>query len=82
LDRARSELAHAARITTLNALTASMAHEINQPLASLVTNASISFRRLNADPPNVDGARETLQRVLSASVHDLSAGRLISSSVA
>jgi len=64
LDRARSELAHAARITTLNALTASMAHEINQPLASLVTNASISFRRLNADPPNVDGARETLQRTI------------------
>ena len=64
LDRARSELAHAARITTLNALTASMAHEINQPLASLVTNASISFRRLNADPPNVDGARERLQRTI------------------
>ena len=64
LDRARSELAHAARITTLNALTASIAHEINQPLASLVTNASISFRRLNADPPNVDGARETLQRTI------------------
>jgi PAS domain S-box-containing protein len=64
LDRARSELAHAARITTLNALTASMAHEINQPLASLVTNASISFRRLNADPPNIDGARETLQRTI------------------
>jgi PAS domain S-box-containing protein len=64
LDRARSELAHAARITTLNALTASIAHEINQPLASLVTNASISFRRLNADPSNVDGARETLQRTI------------------
>ena len=64
LDRARSELAHAARITTLNALTASIAHEINQPLASLVTNASISSRRLNADPPNVDGARETLQRTI------------------
>src|SRR5215469_14127091 len=64
LDRARSELAQVARITTLNALTASLAHEINQPLASLVTNASISFRRLNADPPNVDGARETLQRTI------------------
>jgi PAS domain S-box-containing protein len=64
LDRARSELAHTAQITTLNALTASMAHEINQPLASLVTNASISFRRLNADPPNIDGARETLQRTI------------------
>jgi C4-dicarboxylate-specific signal transduction histidine kinase len=64
LNRARSELAHVARVTTLNALTASIAHEINQPLASLVTNASICLRRLNADPPNVDGARETVQRTI------------------
>jgi PAS domain S-box-containing protein len=64
LDRARSELAHVARVTTLNALTASIAHEINQPLASLITNASICLRRLNADPPNLDGARETLLRTI------------------
>jgi PAS domain S-box-containing protein len=64
LNRARSELAHVARITTLNALTASIAHEINQPLASLITNASICLRRLNADPPNVDGARETAMRTI------------------
>ena len=64
LDRARSELAHVARVTTLNALTASIAHEINQPLASLITNASICLRRLNADPPNVDGARETVLRAI------------------
>src|SRR5262249_43006124 len=64
VDKARSELAHVARVTTLNALTASIAHEINQPLASLVTNASICLRRLNADPPNVDGARETVQRTI------------------
>src|SRR4029079_16458019 len=64
LNKARSELAHVARITTLNALTASIAHEINQPLASLITNASISLRRLNADPPNVDGARETVLRTI------------------
>jgi C4-dicarboxylate-specific signal transduction histidine kinase len=64
LDRARSELAHVARVTTLNALTASIAHEINQPLASLITNASICLRRLNADPPNLDGARETVLRTI------------------
>ena len=64
LNRARSDLAHVARVTTLNALTASIAHEINQPLASLVTNASICLRRLNAEPPNVDGARETVQRTI------------------
>jgi len=65
LNKARSELADVARVTTLNALTASIAHEINQPLASLVTNASICLRRLNADPPNVDGARERMQRAIS-----------------
>ena len=64
LDRARSELARVARVTTMNTLTASIAHEIKQPLASLVTNASIALRRLNADPPNVDGARETVQRTI------------------
>jgi PAS domain S-box-containing protein len=64
LNRARSELARVARITTLNALTASIAHEINQPLASLITNASICLRRLNADPPNVEGARETAMRTI------------------
>jgi len=64
LNEARSELAHVARVTTLNALTASIAHEINQPLASLITNASTCLRRLNADPPNVQGARETVIRVI------------------
>src|SRR5215469_9188579 len=64
LNKTRSEFAHVARITTLNALTASIAHEINQPLASLITNASISLRRLNADPPNIDGARETVMRTI------------------
>ena len=65
LDRARSELARVARVTTMNTLTASIAHEINQPLACLMTNASISLRRLNADPPNVDGARERVQLAIS-----------------
>jgi PAS domain S-box-containing protein len=64
LDRARSELAHVARVTTLNALTASIAHEINQPLAGIVTNASTCLRMLNGDPPNVDGARETARRTI------------------
>src|SRR5215471_16493383 len=64
LNKTRTQFAHVARITTLNALTASIAHEINQPLASLITNASTSLRRLNADPPNVDGARETVMRTI------------------
>jgi PAS domain S-box-containing protein len=64
LDRARSELAHVSRVTTLNALTGSIAHEINQPLSGIVTNAGTCLRMLNSDPPNLDGARETARRTL------------------
>jgi PAS domain S-box-containing protein len=64
LNKARSELAEVARITTLNALTASIAHEVNQPLSGIVTNANTCLRMLSAHPPNVDGARETARRTL------------------
>jgi PAS domain S-box-containing protein len=64
LDRARSELARVARVSTLNALTASIAHEINQPLSGIITNAGTCLRMLNGDPPNIDGARETVRRTL------------------
>jgi PAS domain S-box-containing protein len=64
LSRARSELAEVARVTTLNALTASIAHEVNQPLSGIVTNASTCLRMLSAVPANVDGARETARRTL------------------
>jgi PAS domain S-box-containing protein len=64
LSNARSELAHVTRISSLGALTASIAHEVNQPLAGIVTNASVCLRMLAADPPNVDGARETARRTI------------------
>ena len=64
LDRARSELAHVARVTTLNALTASIAHEVNQPLSGVITNASTFRRMLDADPPNIEGAREAARRAI------------------
>jgi signal transduction histidine kinase len=64
LDKARSELAHVARIMSLGALTASIAHEVNQPLSGIVTNASTCLRLLAADPPDIDGARETARRTL------------------
>jgi PAS domain S-box-containing protein len=64
LDKARSDLAHVARISTLNALTASIAHELNQPLSGVITNASTCTRMLAADPPNVEGARETARRTI------------------
>lgn len=64
LSRARAELAHVARVATLSALTASIAHEVNQPLTSLVTNASTCLRMLAADPPNLELARTTAQRTI------------------
>ena len=64
LGRVRSELAHVARITSLGAMTASIAHEVNQPLLGIITNASTCLRMLAADPPNVDGARETARRTI------------------
>jgi PAS domain S-box-containing protein len=63
-DKARSELTHVARVMSLGTLTASIAHELNQPLSGIVTNASTCMRMLAADPPNVDGARETARRTI------------------
>jgi PAS domain S-box-containing protein len=62
LSKTRSELAHMARVTSLGALTASIAHEVNQPLAGIVTNASTCLRMLSSEPPNVEGALETARR--------------------
>jgi len=64
LAKARSELAHVASVTSLATLTASIAHEVNQPLSGIVTNASTCLRMLTLDPPNVDGARETARRTI------------------
>ena len=48
----------------LSTLTASIAHEVNQPLSGIITNASTCLRMLAADPPDVDGARETARRTI------------------
>jgi len=62
LDHARSELARVASVMSLGALAAAIAHEVNQPLQGIITNAGTCLRMLDADPPNVDGARETARR--------------------
>ena len=64
LSKLRSELAHMARVTALGTLTASIAHEVSQPIAGIVTNASTCLRMLTNDPPNIEGARETAQRAI------------------
>ncbi|MEZ5827104.1 MAG: ATP-binding protein [Hyphomicrobiales bacterium] len=60
----QSELARAARISTMGEMAASIAHEINQPLAAIVNNANASLRWLSQDPPNVKRARSVLERVV------------------
>lgn len=64
LAKARSELANISRITSMGVLAASIAHEVNQPLSGIITNASTCLRMLSADHPNVDGARETARRTI------------------
>ena len=64
LTQARSDLSHVTRVTSLGVLTASIAHEVNQPLSGIITNASTCLRMLAADPPNVEGARETAKRTI------------------
>jgi PAS domain S-box-containing protein len=64
LSELRAELTHVSRINTLGLLTASIAHEINQPLAGIIANASTCLRMLSADRPNVEGALETVRRTI------------------
>jgi PAS domain S-box len=64
LHRARSELAQVSRATSLSMLTASVAHEVSQPLSGILTNATTCMRYLDAEPPNVDAARETTRRTI------------------
>jgi PAS domain S-box-containing protein len=64
LNKIRSDLAHVTRVMSLGTLAASIAHEVNQPLSGIITNANTCLRMLAADPPNVDGALETARRTI------------------
>jgi PAS domain S-box-containing protein len=57
------ELAHANRVATMGQLTASIAHEVNQPVAATVTNAQAAVRWLSAEPPNLEEVRQSLLRI-------------------
>ncbi len=61
----RDELAHAGRVTTLGALTGSLAHEINQPLAAIMTNAQAALRLLAASPPDLVELRAALTDIIT-----------------
>jgi PAS domain S-box-containing protein len=64
LQQAQAELSHLTRVTTLGELTTSIAHEINQPLAAVVTNANASLRWLAGDSPNLYETREAIRRII------------------
>lgn len=65
LHLAQSELAHAARVATLGELTASIAHEVNQPLMAVVTNGEAGMRWLRRDPPDLREVETAMGRVIS-----------------
>ena len=64
LQRVRTELARVARVTTLGELTAAIAHEVNQPLTGLISSGNACLRWLAGDPPNLEAARRSVQRMI------------------
>jgi len=65
LRQAQADLAHVNRVTTMGELTASLAHEVKQPIAAAVTNANTSLRWLAANPPNLEEARAAVTRMVN-----------------
>ncbi len=68
LRETQADLAHINRVTTMGELTASIAHEISQPVAAIVVNAGVSLRLLAKCPPDVDEARGCLEQTLNEGV--------------
>jgi PAS domain S-box-containing protein len=64
LHKSQAELAHVTRVSTLGELTASIAHEVNQPLAAVVTNANACLRWLAHQPANLVEARQAISRII------------------
>ena len=62
--RVEAELAHANRVATMGELTASIAHEVNQPLAALLTNAETAVRWLTRQPPDLEKTRQSIDRTI------------------
>jgi len=65
-EEERQALAHANRVTTVGQLTASIAHEVNQPIAAVVTNAHAALRWLNMQPSDPEEVRQALDRIVKA----------------
>jgi C4-dicarboxylate-specific signal transduction histidine kinase len=67
LQKAQTELAHVSRVMTVGELTASIAHEVNQPLAAIVTNGNATLRWLGGVTPNMYEARQAVERIIKDS---------------
>ena len=67
LQKVQTELAHATRVMTLGELTASIAHEVNQPLAAIVTNGNAGLRWLRAVRPNLAEVESAMERIIKDS---------------
>ena len=67
LQKVQTELAHVTRVMTLGELTASIAHEVNQPLAAIVTNGNACLRWLGGATPNLLEARQAVERIIKDS---------------
>lgn len=67
LQKVQTELAHVTRVMTLGELTASIAHEVNQPLAAIVTNGNATLRWLGGATPNLYEARQAVERIIKDS---------------
>lgn len=65
LHEARAQLEHVARVTTLGELAASIAHEVNQPLAAVVTSGNACLRWLATEPANIEKARQSVERMVN-----------------
>src|SRR5467141_74580 len=72
---AQADLAHVSRVTTMGELTASLAHEVNQPIGAAVTNANTCLRWLTRDHPDVEEARAAAMRIVKDGTR---AGEIIS----
>ncbi len=64
LRQAQAELAHATRVSSLGELTASIAHEVNQPLAGVVSSGNACLRWLANEPPNIENAKQSVERII------------------
>jgi PAS domain S-box-containing protein len=64
LRQAKADLAHSNRVTTMGELTASLAHEVNQPIAAAITNANTCLRWLSRDQPDLEEARAAASRIV------------------